>query len=656
MHSLAIVMLLCSTASDAQTLQQSAYKLQDAYLPSRAMRVFIGSQADTLFPNIQSQVIQQLHRDSSDLRISPDSLMWLRFVFKNNTNDSIWRLATENNNIRQMLLFNKWGQVIDSGGYSVQKSLEVRIRTDSGADRIVSQKIFIKLINQHTSILFRLDSAQTDTFYLLIRNPRFRTTTYIHLSSDEKNIGNTWIHYEVGKLEMMLFIYVLFTIVLLFLGRDWLYFYYFLYALGIYFYYVASSGLGFCRYWDRIEFETVAFLIGSIWVMTAFFLVWRTFLDIKTKIPVLNQIINGIVACGVVVMVLSLLHPILTLHQWVYDFINILFLIGLFLILIGLFSGRLKSAHQYENWLFIFALMPVFVSSFLILCCEMDFTGHRILDAYNKYACLSMSTEMFLVGILLSWRVYKHILNAGRAKNEAQNQYFNQQLANWKQQEELQTQKNKVHRLIHHYLTNDVMDILSYADTYYESDTQLITLLYGVLSTCKVGDMVIHEPHLVQLLSGLVEYFNKAQVVRSEDAPSLTMIYDEKDVALNNIQLNLDFRSEIHGLFREALGNMRKYARFQYAFLAIRFLTEDSKTLLLELKDDGVGLPTTLKLDVDEIHLNQENYQTYCENNGLKSFFQTAHKLGGTLTIDSKRHEGTIIKLLFSPNSGEQVL
>ncbi len=645
-----ILLLFYGTLSSSQT-PQFPFELQEGYLPSRAMRVFTGSQADTSFQMVKSKVIQRLNRDSSDLRISEDSVMWLRFIFKNPTNDSIWRVFVENNNIRQMLLFNKSGQVMDWGGYSIQKFFLTKV-TDTEQDS------HIKFTpNQHVHLVFHLDSAQTDTFYLLINNTLFRTATYLYLDSDENQNWNSLLSHEEGKMEMMLFIYVLFTLLLIFLGRDGLYFYYFLYISGVYFYYVASSGLGFWVYWTKsINFESVAFLIGNVWAMSAFFLVLRSFLELPVKIPILNKIILGIVGYGFVIIVLSGLTPLIHVRQWVYDSINILFLIGLLLVLVSLLSGRLRSNHKHENWLFIFALLPVFVISLLILCCEMDFTHYRILDFYNKYACLAMSIEMFLMALLLTWRVYRHISETGRAKNQAEQLHFKQQLAYWEKQVELQTQKEKVHNLIHNYLTNEVRDILYYTNNKYESDASLKARLQNLLTTCKVGDMVVYESNLIRMLSCLVAYFNNAQASQDDDAPSLTLIYDESDEKWNNIQLNIDLRSEIHSLLREALGNMRKYARYQYALLTVRFLTEDCNSILLELKDDGVGLPTTLELEEDVVHLNEANYQTYSINEGLKFFFKSARQIGGRLTIDSKRDEGTTIQLIFSPNSGEQLV
>ncbi|MEN9610753.1 MAG: hypothetical protein RLZZ628_1567 [Bacteroidota bacterium] len=369
----ASIFLLCHTASKAQLPSQAVYSLRDTYVPAYAMRVFTGSASDTTFQSVQSQIIQRLNRDSNDLRIMPDSLMWLRFVFKNETNDSIWRLTTENNNIRQMLLLNKFGQVIDSGGYSMRKMLKIQA-TDSKKD-----SLFKTMLSQHTHLYFHLSLGQTDTFFLLINNPQFRTATYLHLDHDEKLRWNVALGYESGKMEMMLFIYVLFTLTLIFLGRARLYFYYFLYILGVYFYYVASGGLGFWLYWNRIDFEAIAFLLGSVWAMTAFFLVLREFLELKVKIPILNKIIVGIIGCGfslIVLILLNLWKPILPLRQWVYDGMNLLFLIGLLLILVSLLSGRLQANHKRENWLFIFAIIPIFLSSLSILCCELDITRH----------------------------------------------------------------------------------------------------------------------------------------------------------------------------------------------------------------------------------------------------------------------------------------
>jgi Histidine kinase-, DNA gyrase B-, and HSP90-like ATPase len=199
-------------------------------------------------------------------------------------------------------------------------------------------------------------------------------------------------------------------------------------------------------------------------------------------------------------------------------------------------------------------------------------------------------------------------------------------------------------------------DSLMWFEKQYESDFELHERIKNVLNTCKEGEMVIGKSNLIALLTDLTTFFNQSQVAaETEETPSLTLLYDSNNTNLKKIDLNLDLRSELHGLLREALGNMRKYARFQYATLSVTFLADDSNQLLLELKDDGIGLPHTLHLAVDELYLNQENHLLYCLNYGLKSFFQTAHKMGGTLTIHSKRDEGTIITLLFSPNSGEQV-
>jgi signal transduction histidine kinase len=106
-----------------------------------------------------------------------------------------------------------------------------------------------------------------------------------------------------------------------------------------------------------------------------------------------------------------------------------------------------------------------------------------------------------------------------------------------------------------------------------------------------------------------------------------------------NIQLNLIIDDHIHGIalsaierkdtyliFKEAVNNAAKYA--DATVVTIR-LQKENTHLLLQIEDNGKGF------DRDIVR----------SGNGLKNMNSRAKNLGGTLTINSKPHEGTNILL-----------
>jgi signal transduction histidine kinase len=95
---------------------------------------------------------------------------------------------------------------------------------------------------------------------------------------------------------------------------------------------------------------------------------------------------------------------------------------------------------------------------------------------------------------------------------------------------------------------------------------------------------------------------------------------------LNQMRLPMDVGKNLYLIFKEATNNMVKYADADKAFFSIK---EEGKNLTMIIRDNGKGF---------DVHASKGG-------NGLKNMKKRAEEMKGTLWVESKRDEGTMIKL-----------
>ncbi len=635
----AIIGLLLCFCAPCNT--QTPYVLKFGGLPKQAISIFLDTEVRP-FQSIKYKINQSLNRDSSDLRISPDSIAWLRFIFSNMEQETEWLLFGENNNIRHLTLYDASGKILDKGGYLVERPVK-------------------KYINQHCHLQFQLDSAQTDTFYLCIDNRGFRTTTYLGVVTKSAFLVNmATMSYEMGIFLGVQLIYLCFTLILCLQSRKRLEWYYLFYVLGGLFYFIASVGLGYWHFWSAYPaFEERAFLLGAAWTMAGYLMVVRHFLELSIKMPIFDKIMIGIIVYSGTMMCASLPNPIWQPQQLAYDIMNIIFFIALLLIAFILLSGQARLSHRRENWLFIFTFLPILTSILLILYCEFDFSRYRVLQYYNEYARDSMALEIILMGLLITMRFRQTQLNLQSEKQwleyklnlekyEKEKQNLALKLASEKA---LQEEKDNNFSLVHNFLKNFASILLDTVKIKYPKDNELIILLQKMVEKCNVGQVFIQEAQLGAFIQQVAGIFKKT--LNHEDR--IFDIYGLEEPLLQNRALSSKLRYQLMLFISEALGNMHKYARHDYGSLNLSVVNDSVSTVLLQIEDNGIGLPMGLQLDVDEITLTQANYEFFCDtylmgSNGIRTFFKIAQKMGADLTLHSKRKKGTVLKLVFESN------
>lgn len=90
--------------------------------------------------------------------------------------------------------------------------------------------------------------------------------------------------------------------------------------------------------------------------------------------------------------------------------------------------------------------------------------------------------------------------------------------------------------------------------------------------------------------------------------------------------LQMDYSRNIQMICKEALNNALRHANPQNVYLAFELL---DKTLIINIKDDGVGFST----------------EQITKGNGLKNIRLRVQRIGANLTIESKKEQGTMLKI-----------
>lgn len=98
------------------------------------------------------------------------------------------------------------------------------------------------------------------------------------------------------------------------------------------------------------------------------------------------------------------------------------------------------------------------------------------------------------------------------------------------------------------------------------------------------------------------------------------------DDSMTQLKLPMEVRKNLYLIFKEATNNMVKYSHAEKAHISIK---EDKKKLVMTVQDNGKGF------DVHQL----------TEGNGLKNMKKRAEEIGGQLWIESRKDEGTTIRL-----------
>jgi signal transduction histidine kinase len=101
----------------------------------------------------------------------------------------------------------------------------------------------------------------------------------------------------------------------------------------------------------------------------------------------------------------------------------------------------------------------------------------------------------------------------------------------------------------------------------------------------------------------------------------------EVDEKLNSIALPMQVRKNFYLVFKEAITNLVKYSG---AFRVSISLYEENKTVILKIRDNGIGIP-----------VNPET-----QGNGLMNMKRRAEEIDASLRINSANGEGTSVELL----------
>jgi len=107
------------------------------------------------------------------------------------------------------------------------------------------------------------------------------------------------------------------------------------------------------------------------------------------------------------------------------------------------------------------------------------------------------------------------------------------------------------------------------------------------------------------------------------------------DDAVVSQTLTMDKRKNFYLIFKEAVNNAIKYSG---AKLIHAKITVQGNALLLKVTDDGVGFNPELEMNSDKSSLS---------GNGLHNMQKRAKEMDGSLNIQSRLNEGTIIALTF---------
>lgn len=121
----------------------------------------------------------------------------------------------------------------------------------------------------------------------------------------------------------------------------------------------------------------------------------------------------------------------------------------------------------------------------------------------------------------------------------------------------------------------------------------------------------------------------RAFAVNITEAQNISLHFDADAVA-EKLNMNMDQRKNIYLIFKEAINNAVKYAECKNLYIQI---TVNKNMLEVDIKDDGVGFEVSEK-------------GKGLGGNGMQSMQARAKAIGGKLTIESTKGEGTRVLLI----------
>ena len=98
---------------------------------------------------------------------------------------------------------------------------------------------------------------------------------------------------------------------------------------------------------------------------------------------------------------------------------------------------------------------------------------------------------------------------------------------------------------------------------------------------------------------------------------------------IESLMLPMEKRKDFYLIFKEAIHNCAKYAQAKQVVVAIK---KEGNTLIMSIKDDGVGFEMEQKL-------------ANLGGNGLRNMESRAAAIGGELEISSSPGKGTLVRL-----------
>ncbi len=492
--------------------------------------------------------------------------VWVKFTLFNNTSKSIQRiLSLDEFGLEYIELYT----VKDNAIVSLQK------------DGFLNKKEFKGILMPYFKI--EIPSFKKREYYLKVLTPNYALSFKALLSTYEeflfKDIKNQLILAIFIALLVMVIIY---NLILFFLTKDSIYFYYALFVLGILapvkFHYLLWLYIFPMHDSNVVLTEMSLKIYYTNFTALTILLFTQNFLQTK-QYPKIHKFLNFSIA---IVIIVSLLH-----YQ---NVIPLYFLLLISSFIIGFYALFKRNKN---------ALYFLFGSGLSILAWII-----AVLDSFNiwsaKYDFYYIIQTLFTIEVFLfSYAISFYIRRLNKQKEE-----LSQKLIEQKENENIKLEKKvkeKTHNLNKELKTNKFL--LQELNHRVKNNMQFITSLYAL----KLGDNIEVQEKLqdierkVQAMSQVHQmlYSKKDLSKIKADDYFETIIHNIKesfnyeDIKFNyNIQINLDLDEAIYcGLIvNELVTNAIKYAFDNNKGEITISLTRDQEYKYLTVTDNGVGI------------------------------------------------------------------
>lgn len=193
----------------------------------------------------------------------------------------------------------------------------------------------------------------------------------------------------------------------------------------------------------------------------------------------------------------------------------------------------------------------------------------------------------------------------------------------------LQTLRNKIASDLHDDVGSTLSSIAIFSDIARQQSKEVIPMLDTIGESSRnmldaMADIVwtIH-PDNDQFEKIILRMRNFAYQLLGAKKIDFVFTVDE---GMDQLKLPMEVRKNLYLIFKEATNNMVKYAQADNAQITIK---EDHKSLVMTVRDNGKGF----------------DVQQQTEGNGIKNMRKRAEEIGGQLWIESRKDEGTTIRL-----------